>query len=121
MTSRQTRVLEGRRKTQILRAEGVAGWLVPRSGKQAGQIFPLNDVNVIGRSSACHIFLDEDHVSSRHAEIAWRDETWVLTDMKSANATAVGGSPLSAGERYVGLADNDVLRFGDLEVTFKCA
>jgi len=121
MTSRRTRVLEGERKTQILRLEGVAGWLVPRSGKQAGQIFPLNDVNVIGRSNACHVFLDEDQVSPKHAEIAWRDDKWVLTDLSSTSATAVGGSPLSPGERYVGLADNDVVRFGKLEVTFKCA
>jgi pSer/pThr/pTyr-binding forkhead associated (FHA) protein len=112
------------RKTRTVGRTGVAevvvAWLVPRAGKRAGQIFPLFESNVIGGSRDCHVLLDDPTISGRHVEIAWRAGTWVMTDLTSTNGSWVNGSRVGSGERHVGLADNDVLKLGDLEATFKC-
>jgi pSer/pThr/pTyr-binding forkhead associated (FHA) protein len=114
--------VENTHKTMLLGSDAFAGWLIPRSGKQAGQIFVLKDVNVIGADAkTCHVFLDEDHVSSRHAQLAWKDGIWIIKDLGSTNGTMVAGDQLPSGERFEGLQDGDVLTFGTLEVTFKCA
>ncbi len=115
MPDRRTRRVGG-----TIAAAEVVAWLVPRAGKRAGQIFPLFERNVIGGSRESHVMIDEPGTSGRHVEIVWHDSSWVVIDLTSTNGTWVNGSRLAPGERHVGLADNDVIKLGDVEVTFKC-
>ena len=60
------------------------------TGEPAGQIIELkNDLIVIGRAPDCHIILDPNGVSRRHAEIRRDGDTFLLADLKSRNKTCL--------------------------------
>jgi len=42
---------------------------------------------VLGRSQRCAVIIDDASVSSRHAEISYRDGSWMLRDLGSTNGT----------------------------------
>ena len=74
--------------------------------------------NVIGRDPGCHVWLDHDGVSRRHARIRIADEMQgaVLDDLKSTNGTFVGRQQVTAP---TALADGDVLKLGSVQVKFR--
>jgi hypothetical protein len=45
----------------------------------------------IGRVPECEVFVQEEHVSRNHAQVAYELGQWVVMDMKSANGLYVGG------------------------------
>lgn len=47
-------------------------------------------INVLGRSQGCDVIIDDASVSSRHAEISYRDGSWMLRDLGSTNGTRLG-------------------------------
>jgi pSer/pThr/pTyr-binding forkhead associated (FHA) protein len=53
-------------------------------------------------------------VSRQHALLAWRDDSYVLEDLKSLNGTFVNGTRLSPGEA-VAIHDGDYVQFGTLQ------
>jgi pSer/pThr/pTyr-binding forkhead associated (FHA) protein len=55
-------------------------------------------------------------VSRQHARIRLEEDKFLLFDLGSANGTFVNGQRL---EQPVTLAENDVVRFGEIEFTFK--
>ena len=66
------------------------------------------DALVIGRDEHCDIALGEDTVSRRHAQLLFRDGSWIIQDLGSTNGTVVNG-------RHVGrsqLRPGDHLRLG---------
>jgi hypothetical protein len=71
-----------------------------------GRTFELRPGEVlIGRSSSCHLVLDDGLVSRRHAQIVVTDERAVVEDFDSANGVFVNGrrvagsEPLNAGDQ----------------------
>jgi FHA domain len=71
-----------------------------------GRTFELRPGEVlIGRSSSCHLVLDDGLVSRRHAQIVVSDERAVVEDFGSANGVFVNGNrvsgsqPLNAGDQ----------------------
>jgi serine phosphatase RsbU (regulator of sigma subunit)/pSer/pThr/pTyr-binding forkhead associated (FHA) protein len=77
------------------------------TGNPAGQIIELkHDQTVIGRSPECHIVLDPNGVSRRHAEIRKVGNLFYLADLHSRNLTKVNDTRVDP--------DNDhELRTGD--------
>ena len=71
----------------------------------------------IGRGSHCTLVLPDPyrHVSRTHAELAWVDGRWLLTDCGSANAVVRNGCEIGRG-RQVPLAHGDILVLGDYEL-----
>ena len=71
------------------------------SGGSPGQIIELKqDRTVIGRSPEhCHIVLDPNGVSRRHAEIYKKGEEYYLADLNSRNMTKVNNTKLLPGNR----------------------
>ncbi len=59
---------------------------------------------IIGRSADCHIILDDDYVSTRHARVVASDEGLYVEDLGSTNGTYVNGQRITA-PTAVGLAD----------------
>jgi DNA-binding NtrC family response regulator len=64
---------------------------------------------LFGRAPACHVVVDHDGVSRRHARLARHDDELVIEDLGSRNGTLVNGKPL-AGTRA--LAPGDTIAIG---------
>lgn len=79
------------------------------TGEPAGQLIELkNDSTLIGRLPECHIVLDSNGVSRRHAEIRrLGNNSFVIADLHSRNKTLVNNTevdpnkqrPLKTGDR----------------------
>ncbi|HKI21579.1 MAG TPA: FHA domain-containing protein, partial [Isosphaeraceae bacterium] len=69
------------------------------NGDTAGQIIELKPERiVIGRSPEyCHVVLDPNGVSRRHAEIYKKGEEYFLADLNSRNTTKVNNMKVIPG------------------------
>lgn len=97
------------------------GQLIITTGAQEGQTIPLliNKVTV-GRATSkanWEIALQDPAVSRPHAQLAFVDGAWVVTDLGSANGTIVNGTPVSGKGRA--LRDGDIISFGATLVLFR--
>ncbi|MDX2018418.1 MAG: SpoIIE family protein phosphatase [Planctomycetota bacterium] len=66
---------------------------------------------VLGRGAQADLKLPDVTVSRRHAQIALRGDTWVLTDLESRHGTVLNGLSLTPTQPAP-LADGDTLRIG---------
>ncbi len=73
---------------------------------------------VVGRSSACHVVLDDALVSRRHAQFLVTAKTAVVEDFGSVNGVYVNGERIS-GQRV--LRDGDRVQIGKQEFMLKSA
>jgi pSer/pThr/pTyr-binding forkhead associated (FHA) protein len=71
---------------------------------------------LIGRSSGCHIVLEDNMVSRRHAELRVTDEAVTVHDLGSVNGIYVNGERVRDQRR---LKDGDRLQIGQRELTLK--
>jgi pSer/pThr/pTyr-binding forkhead associated (FHA) protein len=67
---------------------------------------------ILGRSPKCHIVLESDSVSGKHAQIDFFDHGFTITDLKSTNKTYLNGKPLDSGA----LHDGDSIQLGDVSI-----
>lgn len=88
----------------------------------AGRSFPAIDLDStlspksVGRSSGLPLRIDDPSVSRIHASLAVRaNGEIVVSDLGSANGTAVNGRSLGRGETTV-IKAGDSVRFGDIEL-----
>lgn len=88
------------------------------TGHPAGQIIELKgDVTVIGRSPECHIVLDPNGVSRRHAEVRRVGEKFFLADLHSRNLTKVNNSKVEPGKDHH-LQPGDRINICDVEFLY---
>ncbi|WP_165248461.1 SpoIIE family protein phosphatase [Paludisphaera soli] len=89
------------------------------NGDSAGQIIELiQERTVIGRSpEQCHIVLDPNGVSRRHAEIYRKEEAFFVRDLKSRNMTKVNNVKLLPGADRQ-LLPGDRINICDVEFVF---
>jgi hypothetical protein len=76
-------------------------------------LFRLAARNVVGRSNACNIRMDDPAVSGEHAALWWDGLVWRLRDLASRNGTWIDSAPLPAGQA-VALRASSVVSFGQL-------
>ena len=89
----------------------------PPGSFQPGTELILDPFTSLGRDAGSTIRINDEHVSTHHAEIRRRGSRWVLRDLGSTNGTAVNGTSVK-GERV--LADGDVIALGATSLRF-CA
>jgi phosphoserine phosphatase RsbU/P len=89
------------------------------NGETAGQIIELKpDRIIIGRSPEhCHVVLDPNGVSRRHAEIYRKGEEYFLADLNSRNLTKVNNTKVIPGIDHR-LAPGDRINICDVEFLF---
>jgi sigma-B regulation protein RsbU (phosphoserine phosphatase) len=89
------------------------------NGETTGQIIELKpDRIIIGRSPEhCHIVLDPNGVSRRHAEIYRKEEEYYLADLNSRNLTKVNNSKVIPGIDHR-LVLGDRINICDVEFLF---
>lgn len=64
-------------------------------GPEPGTVFPLQEVNSLGRAPSSTIRMSDPFVSSHHALIAWREGHWWLEDLGSKNGTTLNDEPVT--------------------------
>jgi serine phosphatase RsbU (regulator of sigma subunit)/pSer/pThr/pTyr-binding forkhead associated (FHA) protein len=89
------------------------------NGETAGQIIELKqDRIIIGRSPEhCHIVLDPNGVSRRHAEIYRKGDEFYLADLNSRNMTKVNNAKVLPGIDHR-LSTGDRINICDVEFVF---
>jgi phosphoserine phosphatase RsbU/P len=89
------------------------------SGDSPGQLIELNqDRTLIGRSPEhCHIVLDPNGVSRRHAEIYRKGDDFFVADLHSRNQTRINNAKLLPGNDHR-LVQGDRINICDVEFLF---
>jgi len=72
-------------------------FLLYRSREGAERVYHLKETLLVGRSSACHVVLDDEGVSRRHCELRPAAGGVALKDMGSTNGTFLNGSKVDEG------------------------
>ncbi len=78
-------------------------------GKQEGLTVPLGEVVKIGRAADCQLILEDDYVSTRHAQIVRTDTGYVVEDLGSTNGSYVNNERVTAPTPF---GTTDTLRIG---------
>jgi hypothetical protein len=68
----------------------------------------------IGRAESANLRVESAEVSREHAEIFERNGVWLVRDLGSTNGTQVNGKTI----KETLLADGDILKFAETELTF---
>jgi hypothetical protein len=91
-------------------------WLKIFEGETPKRSVPLvQDVTILGRDPACDVVLDDQQVSSRHAQIVRTDDGYTIEDLGSTNGTVVGDLELTGPHR---LKDEDRIEIGSTRLAF---
>lgn len=95
----------------------VVGWFVAISGDQKGEDFRVRDgKNVVGSGPEAQIILRDNTISGQHASLRYEEGKFFLTDLDSSNGTYLNDKKIAREQ----LKDNDIVRFGDVTMKFKC-
>ncbi|MCM8756462.1 MAG: diguanylate cyclase [Candidatus Omnitrophica bacterium] len=85
------------------------------SGYDIGKVFFINKPTmIIGREEGVDIYINDPHISRRHAQVVTNDQQITLIDLKSTNGTYVNDR--SIGEHK--LSDGDRIKIGDVIMKF---
>jgi two-component system, cell cycle response regulator len=83
--------------------------LTQLSGLGSGKVFNLRDkVQVIGRDASCDIWVDDPHISRKHAIISNKNNITLLRDENSTNGVFINGKKIVEHE----LKDGDRILIG---------
>ena len=97
------------------------GWLVSFDIEDFGVDFKiLEGRNMMGSKSSNEITVQDPQVSSIHALILCRKDTFLLSDEMSSNGTTINGEDLSPRDPYQ-LTDGDEIKIGNTTLLFKKA
>jgi pSer/pThr/pTyr-binding forkhead associated (FHA) protein len=78
-------------------------------------VVPARPIVSVGRGPTNAVQIDDDTVSTRHAELRWEEGHWVVHDLGSTNGTFVSHGGVGESERRVerdALAMGSMVRFG---------
>jgi len=101
-------------ETEIIKPESQVK-LVGLTGRYRDCIYLIHAGEfLIGRSPECHLILEENTVSGRHARIVKRGDHYELQDLSSTNGTFVEGVKIDVKR----LRSEDRLRFDRYEFRF---
>lgn len=78
-------------------------------GAQTGLTMPLGDSLRIGRSNDCQLILDDDYVSTRHAQVVRTETGFAVEDLGSTNGTYVNNERITNSTPFT---TADTLRIG---------
>jgi len=76
---------------------------------------PVTRKFTIGRSRNNDLVLDNQHISSSHAQLSWQKNQWILSDSDSTNGTFINGERIKAQA----VKPDDVISFGTCPVRLK--
>jgi adenylate cyclase len=80
--------------------------------------YPLDDNNILGRSTTASVRLADREVSRKHSQIDKEGEDWVLRDLGSSNGTFLNGKRIFGPSK---LKDGDEVLIGTSKMEFRLA
>jgi serine/threonine protein kinase len=102
--------------TYLVQGRPVLARLTMRTGSMAGRSYRFHqDVTTIGRTNGNNLVISHLSVSRRHARLWFKDGSWYLQDLDSANGTFVNKTRIF---QPVVLNEGDIINFGNEEVVF---
>ncbi len=72
------------------------------SGAYFGKTYPLRGATILGRHSECHICVNADGISRKHAQVDVEADGLVVSDLGSSNGTFVNGKKIERADLKVG-------------------
>lgn len=93
----------------------VAGWLIVKSGDDAGRRVDLTNDADIGRDAKCLVCVKDEYVSREHARVKLEDGQFFIYDVGSRGGTFVNGRQI---QRHM-LYDGAEIRVGNTTLEFK--
>ena len=97
-------------------ALAMRNWLIGEEGEVQGLTFHIGERTVtVGRGTGNFVQLDDEGSSRVHCQLKSTAAGVVITDMKSANGTNVGGQKI----RQHTLVDGDQIRIGKVMLVFR--
>ena len=72
------------------------------SGAYFGKTYPLRGSTIMGRHSECHICVNADGISRKHAQVDAESDGLTVSDLGSSNGTFVNGKKIEKSELKVG-------------------
>jgi pSer/pThr/pTyr-binding forkhead associated (FHA) protein len=94
----------------------VTAAVVITRGPHTGSRFPLNQPTTsVGRHPRSDVFLDDNTVSRRHAELRAHHTGVQIVDLDSLRGTYLNGAPIDAATE---LTDGDEIQIGKFHLTF---
>jgi pSer/pThr/pTyr-binding forkhead associated (FHA) protein len=94
----------------------IVGWVVPLHGVNQYQTFKLlQGATKVGTGGEAHIVIEDEFMSTEHAEIVCSQTGFILNDLGSTNGTYLNERRISSHE----LVDNDVFKLGRTDFKFK--
>jgi len=103
-----------KKASALAKRQTVQAQLICVGAPADGKCFELVGTSVIGRTSDSEIQIDDTSISRRHAEVEVRaDGSLWLTDLGSANGTAVNSEPI---RKPTVLSDGDLVQVGNVEM-----
>ncbi len=101
--------------TQPIGAASLAARLVGRNGEyQGNEYYIKGDDFIIGRAFECHLMLNDNMISSKHARIVHANDQYELQDLGSTNGTFLNGEKVDKKALRTG----DLVMLGGLEFEF---
>ena len=98
-------------RTPFFLIQSSKNFLSPRKS----HTLPVTRKFTIGRSRNNDLILDNQHISSSHAQLSWNNNQWVLSDTGSTNGTFINGERIKEQT----IAPDDVITFGTCPVRLK--
>ncbi|MEW5851827.1 MAG: GGDEF domain-containing protein [Myxococcota bacterium] len=115
-TSEKTAIVKPHQLKPLVQEGEAAPYLIVIAGKQIGKQYKVTGPEmIIGRSPDCHVQIEDDGVSRRHARVANQNGVYMLSDAGSTNGTfanskKVDQHPLRDGDK-IQIGSNTVLKF----------
>lgn len=94
---------------------GARASLVIREDGDERTVPLTSDSVTVGRLADCDVVLTDKGASRKHAQLRFRDGSWVLTDLGSTNGTRLNGQTIQSRE----LADGDKVTIGTTVLEFR--
>lgn len=71
---------------------------------------------IVGRSSVCEVYIDDDNISRQHFVICDQDGAFYIQDLNSKNGTFVNGQKIMRSKK---LENGDKIKFGNIIMTVR--
>ena len=81
-------------------------------GFKIHESYGISDMNIIGRSRKCEVFIPDPLLSKNHARIFKHEGNYYVQDLSSTNGTFINGKKL--GKKAVRIKDSDKITFGTI-------